>query len=121
MNRWFDQAWLGSAAAAGLRQRERNRADGQKHKEIKSASHKMRFDGGIKLFFHRGVVVVRILISWVVKLYFETGTAFLPRNAEKCQDFFRNDFEALVTNYELGFGPDIADFLILTDRAAFPD
>src|SRR6476660_5281935 len=43
---------LGSRAAAGLRQREWNRAHGDKQKQVKCASNKMRFDGGINLFFH---------------------------------------------------------------------
>ena len=40
------------ACRVSLRQRERNRAYSQKQKQIKSASNKMRFDGGINLFFH---------------------------------------------------------------------
>ena len=45
-----------------LRQCEWNGANSQKQKQIKRASDKMRFDGGINLFFHVGIVVVRILI-----------------------------------------------------------
>ena len=40
-------SWLVS-----LRQREWNRAHSHKQKQIKSASDKMRFDGGVNLFFH---------------------------------------------------------------------
>jgi hypothetical protein len=39
-------------AHVSLRQREGNRTDSYKQKQIKSASDKMRFDGGINLFFH---------------------------------------------------------------------
>jgi len=35
-----------------LRQREWDGADGQKQKHVEGASNKMRFDGGIDLFFH---------------------------------------------------------------------
>ena len=45
-------ALLGSPATAGLCQREWNRADSHKQKQVKCASDKMRFDGGINLFFH---------------------------------------------------------------------
>jgi hypothetical protein len=43
---------LGTRAAAILRQREWNRANSQKQKEVKCASDKMRLDGRIDLFFH---------------------------------------------------------------------
>jgi hypothetical protein len=48
--------WLSHAAfrSVSLCQRERNRADGHKQKHIKRASDKMRFDGGVSLFFHVG-------------------------------------------------------------------
>jgi hypothetical protein len=39
-----------------LRQREWDRAQGQKQKQVKCASDKMRFGGGINLLFHFGVV-----------------------------------------------------------------
>jgi hypothetical protein len=51
---------FGLLNCVSLRQRERNRAHSQKQKQIKSASGKMRFDGGINLFFH-GVLFVRII------------------------------------------------------------
>jgi hypothetical protein len=35
-----------------LRQREWDRTDSDEQKQIESASNEMRFDGGIKLFFH---------------------------------------------------------------------
>jgi len=38
-----------------LRQCEWDRADGHEQKQIKRASDKVRFDGGINLFFHRVV------------------------------------------------------------------
>jgi len=41
-----------------LRQRKWDSADGQKQKQVKRASDKMRFDGGINLFFHLDVVGV---------------------------------------------------------------
>jgi len=44
---WFGHASLRSIS---LRQREWNRADGDKQKQIKSASNKMRFDGGLICF-----------------------------------------------------------------------
>ena len=59
LTRRIDCASVGSAA---LRQREWNRAHSDKQKKIKCASDKMRFDGGINLFFHFGLVLVRILI-----------------------------------------------------------
>ena len=52
------QVWLGrglghaSFRSVSLRQRERNRADSHKQKQIKRASDKMRFDGGVSFFFH---------------------------------------------------------------------
>jgi hypothetical protein len=39
-------------AVVSLRKRERDRADGQEHKEVKRTSNQVRFDGGINLFFH---------------------------------------------------------------------
>jgi hypothetical protein len=41
-----------------LRQREWNGAHGHKQKQLKGASDKMRFDSGINLLFHFGVVFV---------------------------------------------------------------
>jgi hypothetical protein len=41
-----------------LRQRKWDSADGQKQKQVKRASDKMSFNGGINLFFHFGVVLV---------------------------------------------------------------
>jgi hypothetical protein len=49
---WLGRDLLGSRAAAGLRQREWNRAHSDKQKQVKCASNKMRFDRGINLFFH---------------------------------------------------------------------
>jgi hypothetical protein len=43
---------LGSRVAAGLRQRKWNCTDCKKKQQIKRASDKVRFDGGINLFFH---------------------------------------------------------------------
>ena len=43
---------LGSPATAGLRQREGDRADGQKQKQVKRTSNQVRFDGRINLFFN---------------------------------------------------------------------
>jgi hypothetical protein len=48
-------------AGVALCEREWNRADGQKQKEIKRASDKMRFDGGVNLPFHFSVVLVDFL------------------------------------------------------------
>ena len=42
----------------GSRQRQWDRADGQKQKQVKCASDKMRFDGGINLLFHIGIVLI---------------------------------------------------------------
>ena len=42
---------LRSPATAGLRQREWDRAHGQKQNHVKGASNKMRFNGEIDLFF----------------------------------------------------------------------
>ena len=49
---WLSRDLLGSRVAAGLRQREWNRAHSHKQKQVKCASNKMRFDGRINLFFH---------------------------------------------------------------------
>jgi hypothetical protein len=60
------QIWIGlqlgdtALGSVSLRQREWNGADRQKQKKVKRASDKMRFDGGVNLFFHFGVVLVRI-------------------------------------------------------------
>jgi hypothetical protein len=51
-------ALLGSPANAGLRQRKWDGAHGHEQKQIKCASDKMRFDSGINLLFHFGVVLV---------------------------------------------------------------
>jgi hypothetical protein len=67
-----------------LRQRERDRTDGKKQKQIKSASDKMRFDGGINLFFH-WVLFVR-LSSRIAKLHFGRTVLLLGRT-EKRQAF----------------------------------
>ena len=44
-------AALRGPATAGLRKREWDRAGGQKQKQVKGASNKVPFDGGIDLFF----------------------------------------------------------------------
>ena len=93
MNRWFDHAWLGSAATAGLRQRKWDRADGHKQKQVERASNEMRFDGGVNLLFHVGVVLVRIVIFPDAKSCFGNGTPFLLRNAEKRQALFSVFYE----------------------------
>jgi hypothetical protein len=41
-----------SLHGVSLRQRKWDRADGQKQKQVKRASDKMRFNSGINLFFH---------------------------------------------------------------------
>ena len=64
----------------------------------------MRFNGGINLLFHR-VVLVRILISPVAKLYFGSGTPFLVRDAKKCQYFFLNDIKMRSSGGRLATGP----------------
>src|SRR5205807_1270367 len=51
-----------SLGRVALRQCEWNGAHGHKQKQIKCASNKMRFDGGINLLFHFGFVLVRIRI-----------------------------------------------------------
>jgi hypothetical protein len=60
--RRIGHASLGNPATAGLRQREWDHAHGDKQKQIQCASDKMRFDFGINLLFHFGLVLVRILI-----------------------------------------------------------
>ena len=40
------------AAVLSLRQRKWDRSDAQEQKEVKRTSNQMRFDSGIKLFFH---------------------------------------------------------------------
>jgi hypothetical protein len=52
------QIGYASLRRVALRQREWNRAHSHKQKQIKSASNKMRFSGGINLLFHFGVVLV---------------------------------------------------------------
>ena len=42
----------GSLGNLSLRQREWNRADAQKQKEVKRTSNQVRFDAGINLLFH---------------------------------------------------------------------
>src|SRR6266550_3921067 len=81
---------LGQASlrSVSLRQREWDRADGHKQKQIKRASEKMRFDGRVNLLFHFSVVLVRILIYSSAKTIFASGAPFLVRPAKKCQDFF---------------------------------
>ena len=54
--RRISHAPLGSPATAGLCQCKGDGAHGHKQKQIKCASNKMRFDGGINLLFHFGVV-----------------------------------------------------------------
>ena len=53
---WLDRrlghALLAGPAIAGLRQRKWNCTDSKKKQQIKRASDKMRFDGGINLLFH---------------------------------------------------------------------
>jgi hypothetical protein len=44
-------------AAEGLRQREWNRADGEKREQNERAPEKVRLNGGINLFFHCGAFV----------------------------------------------------------------
>ena len=39
-------------AGVALRQREWDRADSDKQKQVKRASNKVRFDGGVNLLFH---------------------------------------------------------------------
>ena len=70
-------------ATAGLRKREWDRADGQKQKHVKGASNKMRFDGGIDLFFQfmRLLVVSRSDES-------KKGSAVSPRSPNPCHSNF---------------------------------
>jgi hypothetical protein len=49
---WRRFGCVRSGWLVSLRQREWDRTHSHKQKEIKSASDKMRFDGGIDLFFH---------------------------------------------------------------------
>src|SRR5262249_2453539 len=73
---WIVNASLGCGRAR-LRQLKWDRAYGQEQKQIKRASGKMRFDIGIKLLFHFGVVVVRMLILLRCKTtIFKMGTRF---------------------------------------------
>src|SRR5207249_7771511 len=99
------RVWLGHASfGVSLRQREWNRADSEKQKQVKRASDKMCFDGGVNLLFHR-VVLVRILIFPVAKLYFWSGKPFLVRDAKKCQYFFLNDIKMRSSGVRLATGP----------------
>jgi hypothetical protein len=77
-----------SLRSVPLRQREWDRADGHKQKQIKCASEKMRFDGRVNLLFHFTVVLVRILIYSSAKTIFGSGSPFLVRPTKKCQHFF---------------------------------
>jgi len=43
-------------AIVSLRQCERDRENARKQEEVKRTSNQVRFDSGMKLFFHRGVV-----------------------------------------------------------------
>ncbi|PYJ10237.1 MAG: hypothetical protein DME93_11710 [Verrucomicrobia bacterium] len=69
---------LGQASlrSVSLRQREWDRADGHKQKQIKCASEKMRFDGRVNSLFHFSVVLVRILTCSSAKLCFRAGPVF---------------------------------------------
>ena len=44
-------------SSISLRQRERNRADGEEQKQVKRASNKICLNGGVDLFFHEVVPV----------------------------------------------------------------
>jgi hypothetical protein len=74
---WFGcRLGHGAFCSVPLRQREWDRADGHKQKQIKCASEKMRFDGRVNLLFHFTVVLVRILICSSAKLYFRASHLF---------------------------------------------
>jgi hypothetical protein len=88
---------LGSVA---LRQRKRNGAHGQKEKQIKCPSDKMRFNSRINLLFHFGVVLGRTLSDpcvgkeWAATLIFRGGKLdlatghVLAGRDKRCQEFF---------------------------------
>jgi hypothetical protein len=97
-----------------LRQCEWNGADGHKQKQVKCASDKMRFDGGINLLFHFGVVLVRILISSVTRLHFGVGHSFCSETRRNIKPFFRNSFEVLT-----GENKGNKAFLVLTGKEEF--
>src|SRR4051794_21548760 len=63
-----------------LCQRERNRTDSHKQEQIRRASNKMRFDGGINLFFHVGSLIKRSL-----SLFWLWTPSLLQKTIEKCQ------------------------------------
>ena len=46
------ECWFAELNRVPFRQRERDRADGDKQQQTKRASEEMRFDVGIGLFFH---------------------------------------------------------------------
>jgi hypothetical protein len=52
LERRLGHASLGSPATAGLRQREWDRADGEKRKQDQCAPKQVRLNGWINLFFH---------------------------------------------------------------------
>ena len=87
MNPWLDHTWLDIAATARLRQRERDRTDGHKQKQVKRASNKMRFDGGINLLFHLVLSLVRILIFPVQNYILGAGHSFGQKRGEMSRPF----------------------------------
>src|SRR4051794_33024870 len=63
-----------------LCQRERNRTDSHKQEQIRRASNKMRFDGGIDLFFH-----VESLVKRSLSLFWLWTPYLLQKTIKKCQ------------------------------------
>jgi hypothetical protein len=61
VDRWFDSAWLRSAATARLRQRQWNCADGEEQKQVERTSNKVGFDGGMELLFHAVLLSIQFL------------------------------------------------------------
>ena len=73
---------------AFLRQCKWNCTDSKKKQQIKRASDKVRFDGGINLLFHFGVVLVRILIFWEL-IFCNRDTVFSQAHASNVNTFFK--------------------------------
>jgi len=74
-----------SLHCVSLRHREWDRTDSDKQKQIKSAPDKMRFNGGINLFFH---LVLSCLLNSESPNYIFGRTVVLVGCAEKGQAFF---------------------------------
>ena len=88
--------WLGRRVSLGsvaLRQREWNHAHSHKQKQIKSAPNKVRFDGGINLFFHLVLSLLESCFPQPQTYIMGAGRPFYSGTPDNVNTFFLTFFK----------------------------